>query len=103
MYCATVLYPSREGAAFDFDTYAKTLAPLYASLLGDNCVRFEVRKGLVAPGRPAPHFVCIASFWVTSKERYGASLSDPRFKEVMAKIAAVTDIEPLRQFDEVLE
>lgn len=102
MYCATVLYPSKEGSSFDFDLYANTLAPMYAEFLGDNCVKFEVRKGLIAPGWPPPHFLCVASYWVKSQEAYGASLSDPRFRDVMAKFTAFTDIEPLRQFDEVI-
>lgn len=102
MFCATVLYPNKEGSGFDFEHYATTLAPMYARFLGDNCVKFEVRKGLVWPGRPVPHFVCIASYWVRSREEYRASLAEPRFKDIMAKFAAFTDIEPIRQFDEVV-
>ena len=102
MFCATVLYPNREGSAFDFTLYAETLAPLYASVLGDNCTKFEVRKGLMTPGRPAPAYLCIASFWVTSREAFGAALADPRMQDVMAKIGSFTDIEPIRQFDEVV-
>jgi uncharacterized protein (TIGR02118 family) len=103
MFCATVLYPSTDGSSFDFDHYAKTLAPMYAKFLGANCVRFEVRRGVMSPGRPAAHFACIASYWVRSREEYGASLGDPRFREIMEKFAAFTNIEPLRQFDEVVE
>jgi uncharacterized protein (TIGR02118 family) len=102
MFCATVLYPYRDGSSFDFEHYAGTLAPMYARFLGDNCVRFEVRRGLAAPGRSAPHYLCIASFWVKSEEEFGASLGDPRMKDIMAKISSFTDIEPLRQFDEVV-
>jgi GNAT superfamily N-acetyltransferase len=76
--------------------------PMYARFLGDNCIKFEVRKGLVTPGRPAPHYICIASYWVKSREEYGASLADPRMQEIMAQIASFTDIEPIRQFDEVV-
>ena len=32
-----------------------------------------------------------------------ASLNDPRFREIMEKFNAFTDIEPVRQFDEVVE
>jgi uncharacterized protein (TIGR02118 family) len=103
MFCATVLYPSKEGTTFNFEQYAKTLAPLYAKFLGANCVRFEVRKGLVWPGRPPPQFALIASYWVKSREEYGASLNDPRFRGIMEQFAAFSDIEPLRQFDEVVE
>ncbi len=103
IFCATVLYPYEDGGKFDFDYYAKTLAPMYVNVLGSNCVKFEVRKGLVTPGAPAPHFLCIASYWVKSREQFGASLNDPRMKDVMAKIGSFTDIAPLRQFDEVVE
>ena len=102
MFCATVLYPSKEGVSLDFNHYAKTLAPMYAKFLGPNCVRFEVRRGLMTPGRPTPNFVCIASYFVKSRDEYMASLGDPRFKEIMDKFAAFTEIEPLRQFDEVV-
>ena len=102
MYCATVLYPFQAGKNLDFDHCAKTLAPMYAAVLGKNCVRYEVRKGLAMAGRPAPAFACIANYWVTNREEFGAAMGDPRMREVMAKIAAFTDIEPLRQFDEVV-
>jgi len=102
VFCATVLYPHKEGSSFDFAHYAGTLAPMYARFLGDNCIKFEVRKGLVTPGRPNPAFICIASYWVKSREEYWASLGDPRMKDIMAQFAAFTDIEPIRQFDEVV-
>lgn len=68
MFCATGLYPQQEGSSFDFAHYAGKLAPMYARFLGDKCVEFEVRKRLVAPGRPAPPFVCMATYWVRSRE-----------------------------------
>jgi hypothetical protein len=102
MFCATVLYPNQKGRTFDFDHYSKALAPMYAEFLGDNCVRHEVRKGLVTPGAPVPAFALIASYWVLSDKEYAASLSDPRCPEIMAKFAAFSDVEPIRQFDELL-
>jgi hypothetical protein len=35
-------------------------------------------------------------------EQYRASLADPRMKDIMAQFSAFTDIEPIRQFDEVV-
>ena len=102
MFCATVLYPNQEGCTFDFESYAKTLAPMYAEFLGDNCARYEVRKGLMTPGAPRAAFAIIASYWVRSDKEYQDSLSDPRFPEIMTKFAAFSDVEPIRQFDEVL-
>lgn len=45
LFCATVLYSNKERLTFDFDLYSKNLIPEYVALLGDNCVKFEVRKG----------------------------------------------------------
>jgi len=102
MFCATVLYPNQEGSTFDFDYYAKTLAPMYAEFLGDNCARYEVRKGLMTPGAPGAAFAIIASYWVRSEQEYQDSLSDPRFPGIMRTFAAFSDVEPIRQFDEVI-
>jgi uncharacterized protein (TIGR02118 family) len=102
LFCATVLYPNKEGARFDFDLYADKLIPEYADILGDNCVRYEVRKGLATPGASFPAFLCIASIWVKSAEQFGRTMSDPRMSELMKRISAFTEIEPVRQFDEVI-
>lgn len=102
LFCATVLYPYKEGAAFDFELYSRDLAPKYAEIVGENCVRFEVRRGLTTAGGPAPQFICIANFWISSGEQFGMSMGNPGMKALMARIAAFTDIQPLRQFDEVV-
>ena len=102
LFCATVLYPHKEVASFDFELYAKTLIPEYAKILGDNCVRFEVRKGLATPGAPAPKFLCVANIWIKSAEKFGASMATSEMKELMTKINAFTTIQPIRQFDEVI-
>ena len=102
LFCATVLYPNKEGASFDFELYSKTLIPEYVAILGDNVVKFEVRKGMTTPGAPAPNFICIASIWVKSGEKFGASMADPRMGQLMGKISSFTDIQPMRQFDQVI-
>ncbi len=103
MFCATVLYPYDASKPVDTAHYAKTLAPAYAAVLGENCIKYEVRKGLLTLGRPAPQFALIASFWVASREKFGAAFGDPAMREVMANIAAFSEVEPIRQFDEVEE
>ena len=102
LFCATVLYPNKENASFDFELYSKTLIPKYVEVLGENCIRYEIRKGLTTPGAPSPQFICIANFWITSAEQFAAAMSDPGMKEVMKEIAAFTDIQPMRQFDMVI-
>lgn len=100
IFCATVLYPSEGRESFDVDRYASEIAPRYARILGDNCIAFEVRRGLNSPGAPAPAFACIASFWVRSRDLFGAALGMPEMKQLMADIAAFSSVQPLRQFDE---
>jgi uncharacterized protein (TIGR02118 family) len=102
LFCATVLYPNKENASFDFELYSKTLIPKYVEVLGKNCIRYEIRKGLTTPGAPAPQFICIANFWIRSGEQFAAAMADPRMKEVMKEIAAFTAIQPVRQFDMVI-
>jgi len=102
LFCATALYPNEKGASFDFEHYSKALIPLYLEILGDNCVKYEIRRGLAAPGTPAPPFICIANFWVKSMEKFGASMATPGMKDVMTKFSTFTDIQPIRQFDEVV-
>ena len=102
LFCATVLYPFKENASFDFELYSKTLIPKYVEILGENCIQYEIRRGLTTPGAPAPGFICIANFWITSREKFAAAMSDSRMKEIMEQIAAFTDIQPVRQFDMVI-
>lgn len=102
LFCATILYPNNEGALFDFEMYSKQLIPEYVAILGENVIKYEVRKGLATPGAPAPHFICIANIWVSSGEKFAASMADPKMKTLMQKISSFTEIQPIRQFDQVL-
>ncbi|MEO6868462.1 MAG: hypothetical protein ABI168_02385 [Ginsengibacter sp.] len=102
LFCWTILYPNKEGCSFDFIQYSKILIPEYVEILGENCVKYEVRKGLAAPGAPAPNFVCILNIWISSREKFRESLADPRMKALMQRISAISDIQPVRQMDEVI-
>ncbi len=102
MFCASVAYPIQQGATFDFDYFANKHAPLFARCLGDNCVRFEVHKGLASPGAPAPDFLGVAYFWVKSGEEFGAALAQYG-QQIYSDIPKFTDIEPIRQWSEVIQ
>ncbi|HKF39124.1 MAG TPA: EthD family reductase [Ktedonobacteraceae bacterium] len=101
MFCASVAYPIKQGGTFDFDYFAHKHAPLFARLLGENCVRFEVHKSLASPGAPAPSFLGVAYFWVKSGEAFGAALAQYD-QEIYGDIPHFTDIEPIRQWSEVV-
>jgi uncharacterized protein (TIGR02118 family) len=102
LFCWTILYPGKEGVSFDFEHFSKELIPEYVEILGDNCVKYEVRKGLATPGALAPIFICITNIWVTSREKLRESMADEKMKALMKKISAITDLQPIRQMDEVI-
>jgi uncharacterized protein (TIGR02118 family) len=102
MFCASVAYPIQEGGTFDFDYFAHKHVPLFARFLGDNCVRFEVHKTLVSPGAPAPTFHGAAYFWVKSGEEFGMALTQYS-QEIYSDIPHFTNIEPVRQWSEVVQ
>jgi hypothetical protein len=102
LFCASVFYPYSEENSFNVESYASSIAPRYAEILGNNCVKFEVLKGLQPGGNQKLSFICIASFWITSPEQFMSAMQDPRMQELMKEIAAFSPIQPIRQFDEVL-
>ena len=102
MFCASVAYPIQQGGTFDFDYFANKHVPLFARLLGDNCVKFEVQKSLEQPGAPKPTVICTAYFWVKSGEAFGTTLVE-HGKEIYSDIPNFTNIEPVRQWCEVVQ
>jgi len=75
---------------------------MFARFLGENCVRFEVHKGMAMPGSPTPSFLGIAYFWVQSGADFGTAL-EQHGEEIYADIPRFTDIEPIRQWNEVVQ
>lgn len=101
MYCASVMYPP-EAEGFDFDYFRDQHAPLFARLLGENCARFEVHRGLAAPGAPPPPFVAAGYFWVRSAEAFGAALAE-HGATIYADIDRFSRTSPTRGWAEVAE
>lgn len=94
MFCASVAYPI-DAVGFDFDYFHDRHAPMFAKLLGENCVRFEVHCGLATPGAPPPPFVAAAYFWVTSAEAFGQTLAE-HGDELYSDIANFSQTQPVR-------
>ena len=99
MFCASVVYPI-DAENFDFDYFRDRHAPLFARLLGENCVRFEVHRALASPGAPPPPFGAAAYFWVTSPETFGATLAE-HGATIYADIANFTSSQPVRGWAQV--
>jgi uncharacterized protein (TIGR02118 family) len=100
MFCASVAYPP-DAENFDVEYFASRHAPMFARLLGENCVRFEVHRGLAAPGAPPPPFVAAAYFWVNSAELFGATLAQ-HGEEIYADLAKFSTTQPARGWAEVM-
>jgi uncharacterized protein (TIGR02118 family) len=100
MYCASVAYPL-DAERFDFDYFRSQHAPMFARQLGDNCERFEVHRGLAAPGAPPPPFVAAAYFWVTSADAFGATLAT-HGAAIYADIDKFSGTQPVRGWAEVV-
>lgn len=101
MICASVVYPP-DAEDFDVEYFTSRHAPMFARLLGANCTRFEVHRGLAAPGTPPPPFVAAAYFWVSSAEQFGATLAQ-HGPELYADIANFSKSQPVRGWAAVLE
>jgi uncharacterized protein (TIGR02118 family) len=99
MYCASVVYPT-DAEDFDFEYFRSHHAPMFASLLGENCVRSEVHRALATPGAPPPPFLAAAYFWVTSPEAFGATLAK-HGAAIYADIGKFTRTQPIRGWAEV--
>jgi uncharacterized protein (TIGR02118 family) len=99
MFCASVIYPV-DSEGFNFDYFRDHHAPRFADLLGDNCVHFEVHRGLEAPGAPPPPFLAAAYFWVSSAEGFGATLAESG-DEIYADITNFSRTQPARGWAEV--
>ena len=94
MYCASVAYPP-DSQGFDFEYFRDHHAPMFAELLGANCVRFEVHRALSVPGAPVPPFVAAAYFWVTSSETFGTTLAE-HGQAIYADIDKFSRTQPVR-------
>jgi uncharacterized protein (TIGR02118 family) len=101
MFCASVAYPL-ESESFDFDYFRDHHAPMFAEMLGENRVRFEVHRGLASPGAPPPPFVAAAYFWVASPEAFGAALAE-HAAALYGDIVKFSQTQPVRGWAEVTD
>jgi uncharacterized protein (TIGR02118 family) len=94
VYCASVTYPI-DSEGFDLDYFATQHAPMFARLLGGNCIKFEVHRALATPGAPPPQQIAAAYFWVESPELFGAALAR-HAEEIYSDIARFSQTQPTR-------
>ena len=97
MFWATVLYPNKEGARFDFAYYMSKHSPMAEKLFGQG---IQVSKGIGSAAGP-PAFLCVGRIPAKSVEEFLAVMARPG-AALLADIPNYTNVEPVIQFDEVL-
>ena len=98
MHCMTVLYPSKQGALFDFEYYMQKHIPLANGLLGHE---FKVSRGISSAQGGQPPFLCIARMEIGEVEEFMPVLV--RHVEALGKdIPNYTNVEPVIQFEQML-
>jgi uncharacterized protein (TIGR02118 family) len=100
MFCASVAYPA-DIDSFDIEYFRTRHVPMFAQLLGDNCVRWEVHRALAAPGAPPPPFVAAAYFWIADAERFGVTLAE-HGEAIYQDIARFSSASPVRGWSAVI-
>ena len=101
MPIATVIYPRREGATFDFDYYERTHLPLVVSLWAEaGLTGAEALRGTAAADGSEAPFVAMALLRFASMDGFRAAMGGPHAPEIIADIANYTDIQPVIQINE---
>jgi len=98
----TVLYPAKEGAAFNYDYYFGSHHKLCVSRLKPaGMVSCEFDKGLSDPAGGKAPFVAIAHLTFNSADDLQKALAK-HGAEVVGDIPNYTKIEPIMQVNEVM-
>jgi uncharacterized protein (TIGR02118 family) len=102
MIRASVLYPSGEGATFDYDYYVNKHIPMVADLLGDKLRGVAVDRGVASgqPGMPPP-YLAMAHLVFDSLEELEAATA-PLGERLAADGPNYTNTTPTVQISEIL-
>ena len=102
MFRVSVLYPSRDGARFDFDDYLQRHTPMVEGKLGAALKGISIDRGVAGlqPGTAAPFVIACHLLFDSQQAFLDAFL--PHAAEITADIARYTDIQPVIWMNEVL-
>ena len=98
MQCATVVYPNKPDAKFDFDYYLTKHVPTVAGFFGTG---IDVQRGTLSPLGPSLAFVCMARIWINSIEHFQVTMTQ-HGSWILGDVPNYTNIEPIVQIDEVV-
>jgi len=94
----TVLYPNKDGAHFNFEYYMNKHIPWVSGLFSRP---IEVRRGISSASGAPPPFVCLATILTNSTDEFQAVFGQHR-ATILGDVPNYTNIEPVVQFDEVI-
>lgn len=98
MYCATLLFPNKVGARFDFDYYLNQQLPLVRQWWGDDV---RVHRGISTSDGSSVPYLCQVHIRIESIEGFLEKMarSGPRLGDELSRY---TNIEPILQFEEII-
>jgi uncharacterized protein (TIGR02118 family) len=103
MYCLQVIYPNHVGSHFDLAYYVETHMALVQDRLGPRgMLRYELLSGVRRwdPDEPAP-FTMICNMYFETREALESAFGS-QGPELIADIAAYTDVKPSMQIARVV-
>ncbi len=101
-YCLNIMYPYQEDKIINLEDYEKLLVE-YSHVLGQNFIKYELRKAVIIPNAPMPLYYCSINIFIHSIDKYAEAMDDPKMYTIMEKIISLGgDIRPIKQFEEVL-
>lgn len=101
MAIVTVIYPSGQGATFDFAYYKSKHLPLLIERWGTAGLKgVEALRGVAGADGREPPFLAQALLRFDSMESFQAALGGEHIAEIMGDIPNFTKVQPLVQVNE---
>ena len=98
----TVLYPAKDGEAFNYDYYFNNHHKLVVSRLKtEGLVSYEFDKGVSDPGGGKPPYLAIAYLKFSSADALQKALAK-HGAEIIGDVPNYTKIEPIMQVNDVM-
>lgn len=102
MHKLTVMYPNEPDVRFDFSYYTGTHDRLAKKLLVPyGLIRFEVDRGLGAPGDEAAPYVAVGTLWFKDAEGIEQGLAE-HGEELLEDVSNFSSVQPTLQISEVV-
>jgi uncharacterized protein (TIGR02118 family) len=101
MIKVSVLYPQKDGSAFDMNYYVNKHIPMVRQKLGTACKAVAVEQG-IAGGVPGsqPTYAAMGHLWFESIDSFQAAFG-PHAATIMADIPNYSEVQPVIQISAI--